>query len=516
MQASRQPAGAGRASQVTRTLDGCFAQEDSNMKVINVLIENFRAIRKQSFTVKELSIFIGNNGTGKTSVLEAINFALSPYFISGRIKHTDFNNGTDSPIIIEVEFDTCFNIEIPDGYATQKIPCNKIHLEIKKRDKSTPGKAFSDGFVVSHYAIPFGPEKTEKGWVIKRSSGTPFKFSEYHLEATSMKSEEIPRCFYFNKNREQQLKKGYNSSISSVFDDFNWRFLKGLRKINTEDSSETFIDKKNSLEKEIIEKVDNSIVNKVFLTLNEKLRNFELSDSKLSFIDGNAPFDSAFLSRTIGNLDIAIPALGSGIEIIISLLFLETLASLSKENIIIIIDEPELHLHPYLQEKLIQYLKDLSKDKQILLSTHSPYFFKNCSANDIVELLITTVDNDECLIRAASIELKNFPWSPSWGEINYFAYNLPTIEFHDELYGYIQEKNNISHISDLELFFESNGIVKCKKWIKEVNGVPKSPEDVTLMTYIRNFIHHPENGSNLAYSFEDLKTSIDTMIAILK
>lgn len=26
-----------------------------------------------------------------------------------------------------------------------------------------------------------------------------------------------------------------------------------------------------------------------------------------------------------------------------------------------------------------------------------------------------------------------FPWSPTWGEINYRAYNLTTVDFHNEL-----------------------------------------------------------------------------------
>ncbi|MDR2406681.1 MAG: hypothetical protein LBE13_00995, partial [Bacteroidales bacterium] len=77
---------------------------------------------------------IGNNGTGKTSVLEAIHFALSPYYLSGRIKHTDFFNGTNEPIIIEIEFADIFNILIPDGFAEQTVVCKKIHLEIKERE----------------------------------------------------------------------------------------------------------------------------------------------------------------------------------------------------------------------------------------------------------------------------------------------------------------------------------------------------------------------------------------------
>ena len=74
------------------------------MKIKSVFIKNFRAIQEQQFSLKDLSILIGNNGTGKTSVLEAIHLALSPYFISGRIKHTDFFNGSDESIVIEVEF----------------------------------------------------------------------------------------------------------------------------------------------------------------------------------------------------------------------------------------------------------------------------------------------------------------------------------------------------------------------------------------------------------------------------
>lgn len=45
---------------------------------------------------------------------------------------------------------------------------------------------------------------------------------------------------------------------------------------------------------------------------------------------------------------------------IVSLLFLETMAEISKENILILIDEPELHLHPNLQEKLIKHLINAS------------------------------------------------------------------------------------------------------------------------------------------------------------
>lgn len=41
---------------------------------------------------------------------------------------------------------------------------------------------------------------------------------------------------------------------------------------------------------------------------------------------------------------------------------------------LIVIDEPELSIHPGLQKKLLQLLIEYSKDRQIVISTHSPYF----------------------------------------------------------------------------------------------------------------------------------------------
>ena len=46
----------------------------------------------------------------------------------------------------------------------------------------------------------------------------------------------------------------------------------------------------------------------------------------------------------------------------------------SKEDNVIVIDEPEISLHPDLQRRLFKLLIEYSKDKQIIVSTHSTYF----------------------------------------------------------------------------------------------------------------------------------------------
>ena len=46
----------------------------------------------------------------------------------------------------------------------------------------------------------------------------------------------------------------------------------------------------------------------------------------------------------------------------------------SKKGETIVIDEPELSLHPSLQKKMLSLLLDQAREKQLVISTHSPYF----------------------------------------------------------------------------------------------------------------------------------------------
>ena len=485
------------------------------MLLKDISIKNFRAIKELKFSAENFSVFIGNNATGKTSVLEAINFALSPYFLKGRIKHTDFYNGEDEPIIIELEFDSNFTAEIPDGYTKQSVECNKVRLEIKRRDKATPGKAFSDAVVVKHQLVPV--PTTEKGskkgsWKVRRKNKTYFRFDERLLSLPQVESKEFPRSFYFSKDRGKQLQRGFNSSISSVLEDFNWRFSKRMR---GEGEESNFFSVKKEFERGILSKVDDIAVKKSLLELNEKLAGFNVNGIGLSFIDSGAPFNSAFLIQDSENLDLSVTSLGSGIEMIVSLLFLETLASLSRERIIVLIDEPELHLHPSLQEKFTEYIKNLSEEKQVFVSTHSPYFFKPCMEDDQIKLMVTKRESDNLVVIEDEESLNLFPWSPSWGEINYSAYGLLTVEFHNELYGYLQERENKYSVNEIESYFsQCEGIPQSKKWIRRDRQ--NSEDDVTLMTFIRHSIHHPENTLNVSCTPDELRSSIKTMIGLIQ
>ncbi len=63
--------------------------------------------------------------------------------------------------------------------------------------------------------------------------------------------------------------------------------------------------------------------------------------------------------------------LGEGL---ISVLFIVDALYDSTENDVIVIDEPELSLHPSLQKKLVALLAEYAATRQVVYATHSPYF----------------------------------------------------------------------------------------------------------------------------------------------
>ena len=483
----------------------------------SITIKNFRGIKNKKIDFENLTMFIGDNGTNKTSILEAVNFAFSPAFLSGRIKSTDFYDSTTEPIEIEVEFENPFIVKLPDGYTTQDVECNKINLIIKKRERKTPGKILSDLVTIEHYVVPSdSTTKTGDTWIKKRKNDTKFKFDKRLLYFNVFETEQLPRTFYFNKERDKQIYRGFNTSFSAIIDDLNWRFLREMPNANNKELYEKIDEIENKIAE--LSKVENHDVIKNF---NDRITRLGLDPIDFSFIDRSAPFEQAFLSKKLDIFNIPLKNLGSGIEMIYAVLFLDTLASLSKENLIILMDEPELHLHPKLQEKFADYIYELSKDDkyQIIITSHSPIFFKNLCKKENVTSIITRYSNNEFELKNYEPKSSIFPWGPTWGEINYFAFEYPTVEFHNELYGYLQEITEKTKCCELDNYLESkHNIPKDKEWTPERNGQAQSPEKVTLMTFIRHKIHHPENKTmqSVNYTDDELKYSISKMIELIK
>lgn len=215
---------------------------------------------------------------------------------------------------------------------------------------------------------------------------------------------------------------------------------------------------------------------------------------------------------------------GSGMQRAVALAMVQVYAEIIKNQagsevrkpLFLFIDEPEVCLHPKAQEKLFKALLELSRHNQIFITTHSPYFLSSEHVKKMNLFICKPSTTGPTISNLSSIGF--FPWSPTWGEINYLAYDMPTVELHNELYGRLQEITNEWSLGAFDDFLERIGILKDKSWTMEKRGVPESTFNVTLMTFIRNKIHHPENSTMLSseYTSDELKNSIDRMIEILR
>lgn len=456
-----------------------------------------------------LTFFIGDNGTGKTSLLEAINFCLSPNYVASRLDVNDFTDGGDEPIKIVVQFQSPLVAQLPDGFTSQSVECDRVVLRAKKRDRASPGRAFSDLVTTSHHFVPL-ESRGEKGWSKTRKNGTPFNFDERQLTPGNVDID-MPRVFYFSRTRTRQLAKGFNSSLSNIVDDLNWRFDRSQRK---REDADHFKHHRRSLHEKIFAETDGDTIKKTVDVANSILTKLGVPPVELSLLKTLSPYDNSEVVFPHDGFELPVEQGGSGIEMLVSLSMLEAMARLSKDKLIILIDEPELHLHPKFQAKLVDHLIELSQNIQVVASTHSPLLFKNAAA----KLQVTQKKEGTVRVRDAhELGFGHLAWSPSWGEICYIAYDLPTAEFHDDLYctledGFRSSPNTRTSQADFDAWLIGNGCQTVIQWTDAKGGT----REETLMTYVRNCIHHPENRYRPRHSEEQLAGSIRMMCELVR
>lgn len=458
-----------------------------------------------------LNVLIGENGNGKTAFLEAINYTnQSSYAAENRLSINDFQDHR-KPILIKASTNA-FTCKMPDNYHGCTFESDGIVFEAKSRERKSPGKLLSSPFNV-------------------RSSFNP-KGRTYHKQDGSDSGREIPplatnfsngviqdselNVFYFDKNRTRQISSGtYKTTFERICDDLNWKFLKN---IESSDVSKLLENISGEYFSNVLTVAQKGAGKKLAKEMANFFEHDQFLDLKIDLVDLLHPFTKAFfVVRPDEKLtQIAPKDLGSGVEIVLTLLLLRSIAAESKGGIVYLIDEPELHLHPSAQQKLAELLLSESAHTQIVVSTHSPYLISAFMSSAINKVVFKRDAQGSVVIEDADSKAsKLFPWSPSWGELNYSAFNMATIDFHNELYGWLQQKHELPSETDVEAHLVTNGIHKTKEWTRQRAGTVEPAYAITLCSYVRNSIHHPENRHNASFTHPELVESIEKLISVV-
>ena len=364
------------------------------MRITRLELKNFRLFKdKTVFDLSSLNSLVGKNGSGKTAVLEAISYITTRNYIASKIKDGDFN--TNDSIVMKVTFDQCFINKIIDGYNTINVPSSNVILIINRRKAAAGGKALNDGYVITHFCVPevyctgslsfelptgitsddipssieVVDSKKFKYRLSRKKEGS-FKDVDYRSLSISNELVGFPNVFYFPKDREKEVKKSFNNLMSRIIDDLNWRYIKDL-------DIDTTCQKWESYYNDVISKVENEKSKRIIKPLITKMVRYygdKFKKLELSLVNLENPYSKSEFSLRENNTtkQLFLDDLGSGETMILSYCLLKVIAELSKEKIIILIDEPELHLHPQAQHKLFEEIK--VSEVQFVLSTHSEIF----------------------------------------------------------------------------------------------------------------------------------------------
>jgi len=374
-------------------------------------VVNFRKFDKLVVDFKNASItsLAGRNATGKTSVLEAINIALSERNSKfTEVVESDFYS--DAPIAFDVEFDSpfffTFNNEI-DGY-TRLIPCFGFTKTIGRRKIKERGKFFSSEYKVDidYKMQDFLPTQDYyealKQKVAQSGIGDSYKLVRgFKIDANGVcsyrqqsKSENefdeipnghidsfkynmfsrilYPQAFYFDNKRDRELLSQYNTAFSNMVTELNWRFKRRFTEEKNKDKKQELFGTYEQLHEQIHE-LDSSEMDLINPAITRVKDNFGIDlgeDLKTLSFNIYQPYTNSLFGKiTEQNQCISAIDFGSGIAMLLALSLSISFAEESGAPIIVLIDEPELHLHSDLQKKLFRFLKE--SNFQTILSTHS-------------------------------------------------------------------------------------------------------------------------------------------------
>ena len=212
---------------------------------------------------------------------------------------------------------------------------------------------------------------------------------------------------------------------------------------------------------------------------------------------------------------------GTGMQRAFMLALLQVVAETSKEGpsgMVYGLDEPETWLHPRAQLQLSKALSQLSANgRQILICSHSPYMLKSIDTKKDRVFIVERTEGTHKITLETSFRTQPQQYI-TLNAINYYAFNLATPEFLDELYGYFQEliagPNSSCPEHEICDELEKCGIPAKHPWRNNKN--PTKPYMRQIAIYVRNSIHHPENSLNPKYSYSDLVDAIEQLISAIE
>lgn len=378
------------------------------MPLTRIEAHNFKSFRDIDVTLGSLNVLIGANASGKSNFVQLLNFIrnLGSYGLDNALSmqggNEYFNNlaiGDSMPFRLALAFPgdptntTIFNAHKSFVIAHATHFLYSLVIESAKTTKHTTT-------AVDHINIDYDfSEYTRLDPPIGKPVGAgviEVQLLDGKVDITVSTPEDVSitemlyqlpdTTLYPRKNKGLLLELLSTISLMSASDfpeivssltiyDFNTKLPKQTAQITgkidlEEDGSNLVIALKNILEDQSQRREFSNLLHDV-LPFAEDVDVQRLADRFLHFrlresYSGDQYLPASLLSD--GTIHV--------IALIVALFF--------SDKPLIVIEEPERNIHPYLLARVAELLKDASRNKQIIVTTHNPEIVKNVALDDLL------------------------------------------------------------------------------------------------------------------------------------
>lgn len=353
------------------------------MRLSRLRVENFRSVRSLDVDLPRLCALVGPNNSGKSNILTAVQRVLGREWINVGSFSDDDVYGRDPDLDIRI----VISVDPPIPYARLK--------------NTDPVEIAALSFEYTRYKV--GPKRGEprleqqcldaKDKLAMALAKAPHKGEQRQYQPLVGIPNEVRDAvplIYVGSNRslKDQLPSARRSLLRQLFEDVNKDLLDANNTVSVPtDEGGTKMGPRGERFKELMSAVMELLRTDEFNRLEESIRGNalrmlgfdpETQREELEFYF--SPFDSIDFYKTLdlrvreGNFSISATELGEGFQNALVLAILQAFEERRKAGAILLIEEPEMFLHPQMQRSLYKTLREIAMTNQVIYATHSPHF----------------------------------------------------------------------------------------------------------------------------------------------
>ena len=356
------------------------------MQITSVHIRNFKSIREMEIHgIENALILVGKNNTGKTSVLDAIRAVAGSY----QIRESDFNERKQN---IEISITLNFTEEDLHMFHRAGIVSQYKRYDAWRRDFCTKLPSYEEEALSFTFVVNWKGESRFFDGYKKNNRYIQEVFPRIYYIDTERQLKQFQDDLFMFQEDEQLIRLRAHVCMFDAAKECNQCF-KCIGLINQKKPEELKLYETSKLLeykmyqlnlKEFTEKVNanyrrNGGFEEIKFTLN-------CNPDEMFHVTAETYHEEHGRLNPIENLS-------GGMKSIYMLSLLQTYTDDEKRiPSVIIVEDPEIFLHPHLQKISSEILYQLSKKNQVIFTTHSPNMLFNFTSRQIRQVVLDEED----------------------------------------------------------------------------------------------------------------------------